>query len=285
MKRIYITIISCLSFFASSYADVRDYSFKDIVSMSVSDELELRDKDDQYTQFLNGTINVSAAEIVFQQKGLGNMESSSYAHYCRILIDILEGEDGDFPFYNDSNFSEEDFRFFKELADGEIEDAKMGLKEMGKEEMADKYGYVSLPKVTIEKTTSGLVYANVHYVRTGFSNSGTEAVANDLNVVVDICLFFNSKYALKAIFAYREKEKNLWLPILNQARNSLMWTHLYENETQESEDDVASFIDSSSDKKNDIPTDPVSRPSKKFPRWIFIIIGIVLYSIFKKKLK
>ena len=62
------------------------YSFGDCFSIDVSDSLELRNDSDAYTKFQDSIGLHQAAPIVFQPKGLGQMDSVALNSFCRILI-------------------------------------------------------------------------------------------------------------------------------------------------------------------------------------------------------
>lgn len=217
MKRLaYSLILLCVSFLG--YAQEETYIFNNMFSISVSDKLELRQDDDAYTKFLNGTLNYATnSEIVFQQKELSNKTAEALSHYCRIMIMTDKDDSCPYPSSDDESFSNEDLN---EL----ISTASI--------ELAPGQRFVIHPTASIESTHSGATYVKIHYTRTGTKG----------NVSVNICYFFNYDSAVKAIFSYRESEKNLWESKLYSSLNSFAWESPYTSSTYSAEDKASTSV-------------------------------------------
>ncbi len=217
MKRLaYSLILLCVSFLG--YAQEETYIFNNMFSISVSDKLELRQDDDAYTKFLNGTLNYATnSEIVFQQKELSNKTAEALSHYCRIMIMTDKDDSCPYPSSDDESFSNEDLN---EL----ISTASI--------ELAPGQRFVIHPTASIESTHSGATYVKIHYTRTGTKG----------NVSVNICYFFNYDSAVKAIFSYRESEKNLWESKLSSSLNSFAWESPYTSFTYSAEDKASTSV-------------------------------------------
>ena len=215
--KIFVSILVMLCISIKGYAYEETYKFNNIFSISVSDELELRQNDDTYTKFLNDKYNyVTNSEIVFQQKGLSNKEQNALNHYCRIMIMTDKDDSCPFPSSDEKYFSDEDL---KELI------------STAPQELGPGQHFVIQPTASIESTHSGATYVKIHYIRTGVKG----------NVSVDLCYFFNYDSAVKAIFSYRESEKDLWKGSLLRALNSFEWESPYISQTYSQGDELSSY--------------------------------------------
>jgi len=202
MKRLYL-LISFFFFCGIIHANAKMYRLNNLFSISVNDNLELRQDDDAYTKFLHDTLcYVANSEIVFQQKNLSSKQQDAMAHYCRIMILTDSDESNEYPCSNDKSFSS-----------GDIEE----LKSTAEQELGPGQRFIHEPTSSIEETNSGAVYVKIHYSRTGLEGA----------VDVTICYFFNYKNAVKAIFSYRESESNLWKDALSKSLNSFSWDNPY----------------------------------------------------------
>ncbi|MBR1379053.1 MAG: hypothetical protein IJ557_08030 [Bacteroidaceae bacterium] len=220
------------------------YKFNNMFSISVSKDLELRQDDDAYTKYLNDTLSyVANSEIVFQQKGLSNRTVEAQSHYCRIMIMTYKDDSCPFPSSDDQSFSADDLNEF----------ISMAHQELGTEQR-----FVIQPTATIETTLSGATYVKIHYTRTGTKD----------NVSVNLCCFFNYDCAVKAIFSYRESEKDLWELKLLRAMNSFAWRSPYISQA------YSQYAENSSYDKNLIPNNNLN------PILIGILTGILLMGAF-----
>ena len=210
----FVSTIALLCSTIIGHAQQDTYKFNNMFSISVSDDLELRQDDDAYTIFLNDTLNyVAHSEIVFQQKGLSNKTQEAFGYYCRIMIMTDRDDSCPYPSSNDGSFSEDDLN---------------GFIMTVPQELAPGQRFVIQPTASIKSTYSGATYVMIHYIRTGTKG----------NVIVNICYFFNYDSAVKAIFSYRESEKGLWESKLSNSLNSFAWEFPYTSDAYSDEDKV-----------------------------------------------
>jgi len=213
-KQIFILILflSCIKCYATDIP----YIINDIISISVSDLLEMREDNDAYTKFMRDTLHYTTnADVVFQQRGLSKKNPNALSHYCRILIQTAYDENGEFPCYNDDVFSVDDLNSLTELAELEL--------GPGQE-------FVTQPKADILSNSSGAKYVKVYYIRTG--NKG--------NVYVNLCFFFNYYYATKICLSYRMSESDLWRDAISNALDSFKWNETYISNSYPIEDEIVS---------------------------------------------
>ena len=95
-----LTILLILIVVFSQRTQAKKYSFGDCFSIDVSESLELRNDSDAYTKFQDSIGLHQAASIVFQPKGLGQMDSVALNSFCRILISGTWGNQKDFYYPN-----------------------------------------------------------------------------------------------------------------------------------------------------------------------------------------
>lgn len=211
-----ILVLLCISFIG--YAQEETYKFNNMFSISVSDELELRQDDDAYTKFLNDTLNyVANSEIVFQQKQLSKRTEEALSHYCRIIIKTDKDNSCPYPSSDENSFSDDDLN---------------ELISTAPQELGPGQRFVIQPTASIESTDSGATYVKIHYTRTGTKG----------NVSVNICYFFNYDSAVKAIFCYRESEKKLWESKLSSSLNSFAWESPYTSYAYSDEDKASTIV-------------------------------------------
>lgn len=198
------------------HAQEKTYTFFNMFSISVSEDLELRKESDTYTKFLYDTLNyVTNCEIVFQPKGLSDKKKDALDHYCRIMILSDKDNSCPYPSSNEKSFSDDELN---EL-----------LSDVYQEQEALEYvHFVVYPTASIESTHSGATYIKFHYTRNGTKG----------DVSVNICYFFNYDCFVKAIFSYRESEEDLWKQKLSRALNSFAWKNPYTAHVYSQEDAI-----------------------------------------------
>ncbi|MBQ2047271.1 MAG: hypothetical protein II260_08790 [Muribaculaceae bacterium] len=116
--------------------------------------------------------------------------------------------------------------------------------------------FIIQPTASIESSHFGATYVKIHYSRTGTNG----------NVNVNICYFFNYDCAVKAIFSYRESEKDLWEQNLLRALNSFAWENPYISQTYSQDKETISHV-----KKH------ISNNSRS--RLIDVMIGMLLMGV------
>lgn len=217
MKR-FISILSLAFVFFIGYAQEETYKFLNMFSISVSNDMELREDDDSYTKFLKDTLNYEAnSEIVFQQKGLSKRMLPALSQYSRIMIMANQDESSPYPSSDDKSFTVGDLNELLSTAP----------KELGPNQR-----FVIQPTASIDTTKSGATYVKIHYTRTGTNG----------NVSVNICYFFNYDCAVKAVFSYRESEKDLWETKMSSSLNSFAWERPYTSYSYVEDDSATPIV-------------------------------------------
>ena len=218
-KRVsFIILFICLAF--SAMADVNKYEFNNMFTISVSDILELRKDDDAYTRFLSDTLNyVANSEIVFQQKELSERSQSALAKYCRIMIKTDIDESCPYPCSDEDDFTSDDFQELVSACQAELAPGKH---------------FICQPTASVKSTSNGSKYINIYYTRSGSKGE----------VRVNICYFFNYKYAVKAIFSYRTSESNIWESAIRNSIDSFSWTDPYTSQVYLSENNTGAYSSS-----------------------------------------
>lgn len=202
MKR-FIPIIIFLYISIIGYAQEEVHKFDNLFYISVSEDLELRKKDDAYNRILHDSLNyVADSVIVFQLKELSNKSKDTLSNYYMIMISIYKNKNGAYPSYDESSFTDNYLKILLSNTQQELEPGQH---------------FVINPKVSIERTYSNATFVQIHYTRTGTNG--------DVNV--DICYYYNYDSAVKAIFSYRESEAKLWKNKLAKSLKSFAWANPY----------------------------------------------------------
>lgn len=168
-------------------------------SISVPNTVELRNDYDEYTKLLKGIgIAYNSDAVVFQQKGLSAKSPDAYKQYCRIMIQHIVGNKGDFLLYNQTErIDNETKEFFREIVDAELGGFK-ALEE-------PTYKWIDI---------NGTKAVEIKYRRGGTGNNTTACT---------LYLLFNDNEAVKLIVSYREKDKALWLPDFDNIVKTFKW--------------------------------------------------------------
>lgn len=172
-------------------------------SIYVPNTVELRNEYDPYTILQKELGFVCNSDVViFQQKTLGNGNfAEADNHYCRIMIQHFKGDYGDFLMSTQT-----------ECIDYETKEL---LYEIAKNELG---GYDFLEEPTYRWIDiSGIKAIEIKYRRNG-NDGNTTACA--------IYLLQNSNEMVKMMVAYREQEKERWLPDMNNVIKTFKWREL-----------------------------------------------------------
>ena len=172
-------------------------------SIYVPNTVELRNEYDPYTMLHKELGTVCNSDVViFQQKSLGNGNfKDADKHYCRIMIQHFKGEYGDFLMSTQTEHIDYET---KEL-----------LYEIAKNELG---GYNFLEEPTYRWVDiNGTKAIEINYRRNG-NDGNTTACA--------IYLLQNSNEMVKMMVAYREQEKERWLPDMNNVIKTFKWREL-----------------------------------------------------------
>lgn len=168
-------------------------------SISVPNTMELHNEYMPYTKILkNIGIVCDTDVVVFQQKGLASNSSEAHQHYCCIVIQHGTGNANDFLRSNQIEAIDlETKSFLYELVKGELGNFKL-------------LGEPSYQWIDIN---------NIKAIETKYRRSG-----NDKNTTCcTMYLLFNYDEMVKMVVAYREQEKDLWLPDLNNVIKTFKW--------------------------------------------------------------
>lgn len=174
------------------------YTFYDgSLSLSVPPTVELRTKNDKYQDYTHGTDGV----IIFQQKYLSNMAKEGLDRYCRVMIQYVKGEKGDFLKYYESEEIDYELRcFFRELVVQEVSS------------LYDLIGEPSYRWVNV----NGYNAVEIKWRRSGSNNYTTSC---------KMYLLFNDDEMSKIIISYRDQEKNIWLPDFDNIIKTFNWVN------------------------------------------------------------
>lgn len=211
-KLIFISLFSCLNSFSQIEFD--NYLLSGIGSISIPNTMELQSG--QYKE-INDKIEEKVAEkfkyeitgnmIVFQQKGLNELEKKSFTTYARIMLDTDIGKPGDFQKANTKialTSSE-----IKELSDELKQEVLTGFKGTALK-LIDWYS-CSFALI------SGKQCLKISYKR---------QLADNPPVLVDIYRFQNNDRLHSLTIAYRVSDYETVKSIFNKTINSFKLTNI-----------------------------------------------------------
>lgn len=171
--------------------------------LSVPNTVELREKDDIYTQATKNNDwygqKIDLNNVVFQQKGLSKIENEAFKTYCRIMIAFDKRNKGSFPISTDkTKLDEETISAFQAQAVKSAGDFKV-------------LGKPSVKWVKFDKT-----YAiEVKYVRTGAEGHRT---------CVSTYNFYNDDKFAQITLSYREADKDKWEKDFENVVKTFKWS-------------------------------------------------------------
>ena len=180
-----------------------NYIIANSLYLSVPNTVELRRKDDIYTQALenNGWYGqkIDLNNVVFQQKGLGNAENEAFNTYCRIMIAFNQYSKGSFPISTEqTTLDEETISGFQEQA----------VKNAGNFEVLGK------PSVKWVKINDSYAI-EVKYVRMGVEGHRT---------CVSTYNFYNDDKFAQITLSYKEADKDKWENDFERVIKTFKWT-------------------------------------------------------------
>ena len=175
------------------------YFCENSFSISVPNSVELRKDGDTYTRKLKQIDDgYEGLDVVFQPKGLSELSHNAAQHYCRILIKYVKANDGDF--------------FKSDEAEPIDDNLRNVLRGMVEEELGP---FILIGEPSYEWIDIGGINAlKVEYRRTAI---------NDYTTKCAIYLLFNDYEFVKMLISYREQERDLWLPDLNNVVKTFKW--------------------------------------------------------------
>ena len=180
-----------------------NYLIANSFCLSVPNTVELREKDDIYTQAIENNDwygqKIDLNNIVFQQKGLSNVENEAFKTYCRIMIAFKQYTKDSFPISTDkTTLDEKTISGFQEQA----------IKSAGNFKILDK------PIVKWVKVNN--IYAiEVKYVRTGVEGHRT---------CVSTYNFYNNDKFAQITLSYREADKDKWEKDFENVVKTFKWS-------------------------------------------------------------
>lgn len=169
-------------------------------SIKIPPSMEVKDSNCIYTPDMYDNHwkrrRIKRTPIIFTQKGLAARDSSAFNTYCRIIIDLEQGQKGDFLKADEKEeLSIEDIRYIQELVD--VGDYKL------------------LGKPDICWVRIGNIYAlKIEYERTGEENCHTN---------VNTYMLFNDSQNIVVTLSYRRENESLWEKELEAVISSFKW--------------------------------------------------------------
>lgn len=174
---------------------IANYAF----SISVPNTVELRSEYDVYTRVLkNRGLECNSHAVVFQQKTLSSISPEAFQHYCRIMIQHEIGNPDD---------------FLRSDQIGVIDDES---KSIFRESVIVNLGEFSLLD---EPTYRWIDINGTKAIEIKYRRSGTE----NYTTCCTIYLFYNYEEIVEVIVSYREQEKDLWLPDMDNVIKTFKW--------------------------------------------------------------
>lgn len=178
-----------------------NYTFFDAFSIHVPVTVEKQIKDSPYGKDLanKGMLQLRDDLIIFNQKGLSDLDAEAKEQYCRIMFQYFEGQD----------FPKRDEIVPLDKIDDNIEE--MVRNELGP--ASRLIGTINRKWVSINNANAIMV----DYRRTGYNFDYT------IPVKCKILLFSDSKRMVKMMLAYREKESDMWEKDFEHVVRSFKW--------------------------------------------------------------
>lgn len=171
----------------------------DRCSISIPPTMERCIPDKPYPRQLEQTDIDSGFGAIFQQKGLSKSHGKYDTHYSRVMLNYFAGQAGDYPRCFDTNLLE---GTTKEQLDSLVESQAYPYNIIG------NYSY---SEVSID---------DIHAIRITYRRTGN----NGNTTRVNIYLLPNYDEMVCVIIAYREQEKDLWSPDLDNVIRTFRWT-------------------------------------------------------------
>ena len=178
-----------------------EYTLGTAFSIMVPSTVELRKASDLYSHNLN-RMGYTNGNIVFQQKGLANLQRSSYNKYCRIIIHYELGSRGDYLKRTDTEMLDDEW--IKNI------DSMVSWNIGPHSRLIGKYSYKW-------ESINGAKCLRIDYRRTGDNFNYSKPVA------CRIAIFQNDNEIAIIILSYREKEVDLWKSDFDKVYKSFRW--------------------------------------------------------------
>lgn len=195
------------NFADNKYENFTLYNIKGFGSVFIPNTMELQQGDykkmnDCFIGLIDKKFDLDIMEnrIVFQQKGLNNIEESGFQDYARVIIEF---EDQSYTDYISS---------FNELTDIEKDEISIEAKHNFQEEM-DKLGIKLIEWNGVEVVDLG----NIDALRFSYLRQ----LHNNPFVEVSVFCFWNNNKLNRLTVSYRRQNKNIWFAQMATALNSL----------------------------------------------------------------
>lgn len=184
-----------------------NYEFSNAFTMSVPNTVELRNKNDLYSQEVKNVrwhgYKINLNNVAFQQKGLAVNSPEAFETYCRILVNYEKGNAGDF--YKATEYEElgaEDILYLQKSV-------KQGNEAAGNEIIGE-------PEICWIKI------GNIYALEFGYVRSGTE----DNRVQVYTYSFFNNDETVTITLSYWVKDREKWEKDFQNLIRTFAWNKL-----------------------------------------------------------
>ena len=204
--KVKLSIIIILIGLVLQRLEAREYQFGNCFSIDVPESLELRSDSDAYTKFQDSIGLHQTAPIVFQPKGLGEMDTVALNSFCRILISGKWGNQGDFYYSNQNDIPEEALIRIQ----GE-------LREICDIDKSDYFDYIFEPTFDWVDISPNCYAYRATYVREGLHG----------NVITKLYFLQNSHEALYISMSYRISLSEKWSNDLDFVIHSFEWITPY----------------------------------------------------------
>lgn len=183
--------------------DWKTYEFATAFRISVPPTVELRSDDDDYTKTINRIgLNVNTNNVVFQPLGLSRQNPDAQKKYCRIIIEYLQGKEGDF------------------MRSSEVETLDSEWKSLLQEMVIGSIGPFSNQLGTTQYkwvTINGSKAIQLDYKRTGYNFD------ESIPVICRMGIFQNNNEMVRIILSYRENEANIWAEDFKNVFETIEW--------------------------------------------------------------
>ena len=179
------------------------HTFFNAFSIKVPVTVELQTKDSPYVRQITSRGYQSKDDVVvFNQKGLCNLDQKAQKQYCRIMFSYYQGVPGDFLRRTETEVLDAEYdQLLREMVIGEIGPNGRLM------------GTINYQWVRINNANAILV----SYKRTGNNFDTTIPVNCKMLIIQD-----NNRF-VKMMLSYREKEANLWADDFEQVLRSFEW--------------------------------------------------------------
>lgn len=179
----------------------RTYNVGNQYEISVPPTVELKRSYDEYTQIQKKyNIPINDEIVIFQQDGLSRRTEEALNKYCRVMIQYIAGNYGDFLNRTDV-LNYECATVFQEMVTEAIGPASSQMGDMS-------YCW---------KEIRGQKFIEITYKRTGADFDSS------IPVKCKLCIFQNNNEMVKMILSYREKEADIWANDFEVILKSFMW--------------------------------------------------------------